>query len=287
MERCLIVSILLLYSVSGGVTGLKCYSCDDVYQPSLCNVSQECSQPGQVCIQAENVNDDFRFSYKLGCGGVQYCHGTKKRNLRHFCCSTDLCNTYDISSSTIQSTTTVSPTTLRTTHTKTTVSPTARRTTQTTLTSQQTTTRATAAPPQFEHDCRGHEYYLWNHKCYYLTTHKTSWDKTRHGHHGDPCKEHHMHMAVFSSDAEHVALVKFLRNIYKYHDAVWLGGSYIQGQHEWQWITDSHGHIHRDDSHWHSHSEPNYHQCMALIDDKWRSRPCSTEYKHLCETWSH
>ncbi|VDI17071.1 Hypothetical predicted protein [Mytilus galloprovincialis] len=138
MERCLIVSILLFCSLSGSVTGLKCYTCDDVAKPSLCNVSQVCSQPGQVCIQAENVNDDFRFSYKLGCGGIQYCHGTKKRNLRHFCCSTDLCNTYDISSSTIQSTTTVSPT--------------ARRTTQTTLTSQQTTTRATAAPPQSHTD---------------------------------------------------------------------------------------------------------------------------------------
>lgn len=281
MERCLIVSILLLYSVSGGVTGLKCYSCDDVDQPSLCNVSQECSQPDQVCIQAENVNDDFRFSYKLGCGGVQYCHGKKKRNLRHLCCSTDLCNKYNISSSTIQSTT-VSPTTLRTTQSTTTVSPTTKRTTQTTLTLQQTTTHATVAPPHFENDCRGHVgYYLWNHKCYYLTSHETSWDKTRHDHHGDPCEEHHMHMADLSSDAEHVALVKFIRNIYKYHDAVWLGGSYTHHS-EWQWINGNQ--IHRHDHHWHSYSETEDHQCLALVDNKWRSRSCSIKYRHLCET---
>ncbi|CAC5360035.1 unnamed protein product [Mytilus coruscus] len=126
--------------------GLECYSCDDVEQPSLCNISQICSQPGQVCIQAENVNDDFQFSYKLGCGGIQYCHGGKKRNLKHFCCSTDFCNKYNISSSTIQSTTTVSHTTRRTTHTTS-------RTTQTTLTSQQTKpTLETVAPTQCNYD---------------------------------------------------------------------------------------------------------------------------------------
>ncbi|XP_052089265.1 uncharacterized protein LOC127726007 [Mytilus californianus] len=312
MDRSLIVSILV-FSVFGGVTGLECYSCDDVLQPSLCNVSQVCSQPGQVCIQAENVNDNFQFSYKLGCGGIQYCHDGNKRNLRHFCCSADFCNK-DISSSTIQSTTSVShttsrttptisrttpttsrttpttrrttPTTSRTTPTTRRTTPTTSRTTNTTLTSQQTKpTHETVAPTQFEHNCSGHGYYRWNHKCYYLTSHLTAWYRTRHGDKVDPCEEHHMHMAILSSYKEHIALVNFIRKIYQYNDAVWLGGSYSDNHDEWRWIAGKH--INSHDTLWASHWETQEHECLALVGDKWRSRHCSHNYKHLCETWNH
>lgn len=64
-------------------------------------------------------------------------------------------------------------------------------------------------------------------------------------------------------------------------DAVWLGGSYTH-HGEWQWINDNQ--IHRHDHHWHSYSETEDHTCLALVNDKWRSRSCSTEYRHLCET---
>ncbi|VDI17070.1 Hypothetical predicted protein [Mytilus galloprovincialis] len=264
MEHFCLAVILLSVSLQE-LTGLQCYSCDDVQHPSQCNVSQNCSQSDKVCITAENVNSNFQFSYKLGCADNVYCHTQKKRNLRHFCCSSNLCNKYDITTSatklTSKTTSTIKPST----------------------TVQIATTPLHHTTINHHYDCNGKHYYRWNGHGYCILSYTSQWKVDSHGHDVDPCIQLHMKMITLETDQEHDAVVHFVRAIYKYQGTVWLGAKfYPENNTRWHWLYNNHG-ISAHNKHWESRTEEQEHQCLGLHGDKWGSDDCTQHYPHLCE----
>ncbi|XP_063402164.1 uncharacterized protein LOC134686426 [Mytilus trossulus] len=280
MVFCFISVISLLSSFIFEVTGLECYSCDDVHQISECKVSKVCDQADQVCITAENINANFQFSYKLGCARKEYC-GQKNRNLRHICCTTNLCNKYNLN--TTQSTTMVTKPQYTTTVRQITKQPAtmqitqAPSTTKLTITVLPTTVRLQQTSPN--NQCTGHGYHLWRAHCYFIIDLPEIWAGGNVGnHHLDPCQALNMHMVKINTDSEHNVIVNFVRNIYNYQGDVWLGGSYHQNT--WMW-KNSEETIDVHDKHWkpgHQHLH-----CLALHGHQWVTHHCNEKYKTVCE----
>nr|XP_022289194.1 uncharacterized protein LOC111101146 [Crassostrea virginica] len=70
-----------------GKCPLKCYTCTDIANPQMCNVSTECPSTDHRCISVKSYTNDFRLVYKLGCAPSMVCSGTN-------CCTQDLCNNH-------------------------------------------------------------------------------------------------------------------------------------------------------------------------------------------------
>nr|XP_022291476.1 uncharacterized protein LOC111102852 isoform X2 [Crassostrea virginica] len=81
---------------------LKCYHCDGISSPGLCNTTQICADRNYSCIVTETLGSDFSISYRQGCATKDVClrlFGSgvptligKRSNLNGECCENDLCN---------------------------------------------------------------------------------------------------------------------------------------------------------------------------------------------------
>nr|XP_034317233.1 uncharacterized protein LOC105347489 [Crassostrea gigas] len=82
----------------------KCYNCDGLSSPSVCNITQICPDRNYSCIVTESLGSDFSITYRQGCATQDVCtrlFGTpggaptvigKRSNLNGECCQNDLCN---------------------------------------------------------------------------------------------------------------------------------------------------------------------------------------------------
>ncbi|XP_063404579.1 uncharacterized protein LOC134688041 [Mytilus trossulus] len=201
----------------------------------------------------------------ITCHQIFYCHTQRKRNLRHFCCSSNLCNKYDITTSatklTSKATSTIKPST----------------------TVQSATTTLHHTTINHNYDCNGGHYYRWNGHGYCILSYTSQWKVDSHAHDVDPCIQLHMKMITLETDQEHDAVIHFVRAIYKYQGTVWLGAKFYPENHtRWHWLYNDHG-ISAHNSHWESRTEEQEHQCLGLHGDKWGSDDCTQHYPHLCE----
>ncbi|XP_062566959.1 uncharacterized protein LOC134229263 [Saccostrea cucullata] len=81
---------------------LKCFHCDGVSSPTMCNTTMICTDKSYSCIVTESLGDDFSINYRQGCASSDVCtrlfgSGTpsligRRSNLEGECCDNDLCN---------------------------------------------------------------------------------------------------------------------------------------------------------------------------------------------------
>ncbi|GFO20013.1 low-density lipoprotein receptor-related protein 6 [Plakobranchus ocellatus] len=108
MERCVVFFVLSSFIASA--SGLSCYQCQGVSDPSTCDVRAACPA-GQSCFVERRLDSNLREFYNMGCEKRLICDvlgdGRKKRNVRpepavdrvtrdvtlcNKCCLTDNCN---------------------------------------------------------------------------------------------------------------------------------------------------------------------------------------------------